>query len=107
MSTPSSPITSHIQPRICKLQKYSKWAQLDLNLSKCRITGCPNKSNLKPTIFKAYIQGQHIYFKNKPFPTLTQNEPYTYLGINLVPSLKWNIQKNITIEKKPKNKANY
>lgn len=40
-----------------------------------------------------------MHFKNKPFPTLTHNEPYTYLGISLVPSLKWNIQKNFTIEK--------
>ena len=35
---------AHIQPQIHKLQKFSKWAYLDLNLSKCAITGCPNKS---------------------------------------------------------------
>ena len=90
---------THIQPQIHKLQKISEWAHLDLNLSKCAITGCPNKSNLKPTTFKAYIQAQNIHFKNKPFPILTQNEPYTYMGIHLVPSLKWNIQKDITMEK--------
>lgn len=76
-----------------------EWAYLDLNLLKYEITGCSNKSNLKPTTFKAYIQAQHIHFKNQPFLILTQNEPYTYLGIHLVPSLKWHIQKNTTMTK--------
>ena len=72
---------------------------MDLNLAKCAITGCPNKSKLKPTTFKAFIQSQNIQYKTKNFPTLTQNEPYTYLGIQLIPSLKWNLQKEITMKK--------
>jgi hypothetical protein len=72
---------------------------MDLNLAKCAITGCPNKSKLEPNTFKAFIQSQRITYKNKNFPTLTQNEPYTYLGIQLVPSLKWNLQKEITLKK--------
>ena len=72
---------------------------MDLNLSKCVITGCPNKSKLKPDTFKAYIQSQNIKYKGNNFPTLTQNEPYTYLGIHLMPSLKWKLQKDITLQK--------
>ena len=89
----------HIQPQITKLQKFAEWAHMDLNLSKCAITGCPNKSKLKPNTFKAYIQSQNIVYKSKNFPTLTQNEPYTYLGIQLMPSLKWNLQKETTLNK--------
>ena len=72
---------------------------MDLNLSKCEITGCHNKSKLKPNTFRAYIQSQNITYKTQTFSILTQNEPYTYLGIQLTPSLKWNLQKKITINK--------
>jgi hypothetical protein len=72
---------------------------MDLNLSKCAITGCPNKSKLKPNTFKAYIQSQNITYKSQNFPVLTQNESYTYLGIHLMPSLKWKLQKEITTQK--------
>ena len=37
--------------------------------------------------------------KSNNFPTLTQNKPYTYLGIHLMPSLKWNLQKEIALQK--------
>ena len=89
----------NIQPQIHKLQKFAEWSHMDLNLSKCAITGCPNKSKLKPNIFKALIQSHNITYKSNTFPTLTQNEPYTYLGIHLMPSLKWNIQRETTIQK--------
>ena len=89
----------HIQPQILKLQKFAEWSYMDLNLSKCAITECPNKSKLKPNTFKAYIQSQNITYKEKNLPTLTQNESYAYLGIQLIPSLKWNLQKEITLQK--------
>jgi hypothetical protein len=69
---------------------FAKWALMDLNLvTKCAITRSPNKAKPKPTIFKAFIQAQRITFKAKQFSILTQNKPYTYLGMQLVPSLKW------------------
>jgi hypothetical protein len=46
----------HIQPQILKLQKSVEWSHMDLNLSECVITSCPNKSKLKPNIFKTFIQ---------------------------------------------------
>ena len=76
----------NIQPQITKLQQFAKWAHMDLNIANCTITGCPNKSKLKPNTFKAFIQSQQITYKNKKIPTLIQNEPYTYLGIQLVSS---------------------
>jgi hypothetical protein len=54
---------------------------------------------IKPNIFKAFIQSQNITYKSNTFPTLAQNEPCTYLGIHLIPSLKWNLQKEITLQK--------
>ena len=82
-----------IQPQITKLQQYAEWSYMDLNLSKCAITSCPNKFKLKPNTFRAYIQFRNITYKTQIFPILTQNELYTYLGIQLTPSLKWNLQK--------------
>ena len=75
------------------------------NLSKCAITRCHNKSKLKPNTFKAYIESQNVTYKTKNFSTLTQNEPYTYLGIQLIHSLKWNLQREIILQKaKQQNK---
>ena len=72
---------------------------MDLGVLKCAITGCPNKSKTKHEIFKAKIQAQNINYKNQPIPILRQNEPYVYLGIQLVPSLKWKLQTHITSTK--------
>ena len=89
----------NIQLQINKLQKFAEWAHMDLNLSKCAITGCPNKSKLKPNMFTTFIQSQYITYKAKDFPILTQHEPYTYLGIQMTPTLKWSLQKEITLKK--------
>ena len=72
---------------------------MDLGIPKCAITGCPNKSNTKPSIFKAQITAHNIAYKNHPLPILHQNEPYVYLGIQLVPSLKWQLQTHFTTTK--------
>jgi hypothetical protein len=72
---------------------------MDLGINKCTITGCPNKSKLSPTTFKAYLQSHNIQFRNQALPTLHQNKPYKYLGIQLVPSLTWKIQIHTTIIK--------
>ena len=72
---------------------------MNLGIPKCAVTGCPNKSNTKPTNFKTKIQAQNITYRNQPIPILHQNEPYVYLGIQLVPSLKWHLQTHITTTK--------
>jgi hypothetical protein len=51
------------------------------------------------TTFKAYIQSHNITYKNQPIPVLHQNEPYVYLGIQLIRSLKWKAQQAITMNK--------
>lgn len=78
---------------------------MNQNLAKCANIGCPNKSKLKTSTFKGYIQAQNITYKNKCFPTFSHNEPYTYLKIHRAPSLIWKIQVDITINQ-PKGKAN-
>ena len=50
-------------------------------------------------IFKAQIQATNITCRNQPILVLHQNEPYVYLGIQLIPSLKWKIQIHATTTK--------
>ena len=57
------------------------------------------QSKTKPELFKSKIQAQNINYRNQPLPILHQNEPYVYLGIQLVPSLKWKLQTHITLAK--------
>jgi hypothetical protein len=77
-----------IQTQLHKLDKFCRWSGMDLGISKCAITGCPNKSKMNPPNFKTFITSQNIHYRNQPIPILHQDEPYTYLGIQLVPSLK-------------------
>lgn len=65
---------------------------MTLRINKCAIIGCFNKSKLSPITFKAYFQSHNIQFRNQVLPTLHQNEPYKYLGVQLVPSLTWKTQ---------------
>jgi hypothetical protein len=88
-----------IQPQLNKLDKFCAWVGMGLSINKCAITGCPNKSKLSPTTFKAYLQSHNIQFRNQAIPILHQNEPYKYLRIQLVPSLTWKIQIHTTMTK--------
>ena len=88
-----------IQIQLNKLDKYCEWSGMDLGVPKCAVTGCPNKTKTKPEAFKTTIQTQNINYRDQPLPILHQNEPYVYLGIQLVPSLKWKLQTHITLSK--------
>ena len=72
---------------------------MELGIPKCIITECPNNKSMLATTFKAYIQSHNIKFRNQPIPVLHQNEPYVYLGIQLILSLKWKAQQAITMNK--------
>jgi hypothetical protein len=72
---------------------------MELGIPKCAITGCPNNKPMTAITFKAYIQSHTIKYRNQPIPVLHQNEPYVYLGIQLIPSLKWKAQQAITMNK--------
>jgi hypothetical protein len=72
---------------------------MDLGTNKCAIYGSPNKSKFNPQAFKAFIQSHNISYRNQPIPVLHQNEKYLYLGIHLIPSLKWNVQIHETTSK--------
>jgi hypothetical protein len=89
----------HIQPQINKIDKFCQWAGMELGIPKCAITGCPNNKPMPTTTFKAYIQSHNIKYRNQPIPVLHQNEPYVYLGIQLIPSLKWKTQQATTMNK--------
>jgi hypothetical protein len=92
-------ILPSIQTQLYKFDKFCTWSGMDLGISKCAITGCPNKSKLNPLNFKALITTHNISYRQQPIPILTQDEPYTYLGIQLVPSLKWKLQIHLTTTK--------
>lgn len=98
-------IVEHIQPQLNKLRQYSNWAHIDVNITKRAVIGCPNKSKLQPLAFTTYMKAQNINFKNQQLPIFKQNELYTYFGIKMKPSLKWNIQKELTIAKIKKQSA--
>jgi hypothetical protein len=89
----------HIQPQINKIDKFYQWEGMELGIPKCAITGCPNNKPMPAATFKAYIQSHNIKYRNQPIPVLHQNEPYVYLGIQLIPSLKWKSQQAITMNK--------
>ena len=72
---------------------------MDLGITKCAITGCSNKTKMNQETFKAQIQTTNITYRNQPIPVLHQNEPYVYLGIQSIPSLKWKIQTHATTTK--------
>jgi hypothetical protein len=72
---------------------------MELRIPKCAITGCPNNKPMPATTFKAYIQSHNIKYRNQPIPVLHQNEPYIYLGVHLIPSLKWKTQQATTMNK--------
>ena len=88
-----------LQTHLEKIDKYCKWARMDLGVQKCAITGCPNKSKTKPDAFKSQIQAHNINYRNQPILVLHQNEPYVYLGIQLIPSLKWKLHTHINTNK--------
>ena len=88
-----------LQNQLSKLDKYYEWAGMDLGMTKCAIIGCPNESKMNQETFKAQIQATNITYRNQPIPVLHQNEPYVYLGIQLIPSLKWKIQTHATTTK--------
>jgi hypothetical protein len=72
---------------------------MDLGISKCAINRCTNKSKMKPDIFKTHILVQDISYRYQLLSMLHQNEPYVYLGIQLVPLPKWKLQTHITTTK--------
>lgn len=88
-----------LQIQIDKINKFCEWTGMELGVPKCAITGCPNKSKMHPTAFKAQLQATNITYRNQPIHVLHQNEPYIYLGLNLVPSLKWTIHIHVTTTK--------
>ena len=86
----------HIQAD--KLTRYSNWAALQVSGSKTNVTGIlhgaaktgvwgkdPKKHLWTQLSNKILVQGQHAHF-------IEQNNPFTYLGVELTMSLNWTHQ---------------
>ena len=67
---------------------------MDLGISKCAITLCPNKSKMNQITFKRQIQTANVIYRNQTVPMLHQNTPYVYLGIHHHQRYKHEIPKN-------------
>lgn len=84
---------NYLQLQIDKLLKFEEWAYMDLNIVKC--TNTSNQKNIKTYTY--HLQHLHTntrnYIQRKIISHKDQKRPCTYLGIQLVPSLKWQIQK--------------
>lgn len=63
---------------------YSDLAHMDLGITKGIVTRCPYNSKLQPLALTTYLKAQNIHYRNQPLLMLSQNEPYTYLGIRLI-----------------------
>ena len=72
---------------------------MGLDINKCALTGCPNKSKFAPYKFTTLLQIHNINFRNQSIPILHQNELYKYLDIYMVSSLTWKIQTHATTTK--------
>ena len=76
-----------LQSQFTKLLHFNTWACMELSIFKCALVGTPHKTTLKPNTFKTKPQHFNLIYKGQTFPTLSQSEAYTYMGIQLVPSL--------------------
>ena len=44
-----------LQTQLDKIDKFCEWVGINLGISKCVVTGCPNKSKLNPNAFKTHL----------------------------------------------------
>ena len=91
--------TTDMTTQIQKLNAYCDWGTLDLNITKCKLTGILYGDHKIGTATSAtdpirlhhqlketfQIKGQHI-------PYLAPDQPYTYLGVELTMTLDWSHQ---------------
>ena len=66
-----------LQNQLNKLDKYCEWARMDLGITKCAITGCPNKSKMNQETFKAQIQATNITYRNQSPSYTKMSHTYT------------------------------
>lgn len=59
----------------------------------------PKHNQIELWIVKAFMQRYKFTYHKKWFQRHSQNKLYTYLGMQLVPCLEWNIENEITINK--------
>lgn len=99
----------HIQPQINKFQKFVEYVHVDLSLNKWALTGHPDNSNLNSITCKAYLQSNHITYKQHPFLALLQDELYIFgHTIESLPQIEWaTTLQHRDNNQKEKNKVNY
>ena len=88
-----------LEPQLKKLDKYYEWTEMDLEITKCAITGSSCKSKFNQKTCKAQMQATNLTYRNQAIPVLHQNEPYVYLDIQLISSLKCKIKIHATTTK--------
>lgn len=81
---------------------------MELNIHKCTLNKAPHKTRLNQTHLEINWNLCNLTYEGQTFLALSQNQAYTYLRIQLVPSLNYPIQQvaklhNIKIKKKKTN----
>ena len=68
-----------LQAQLNKLDKYCEWAGMDLGISKCVVTGCPDKSKMNQGTFKKHtLKLPNLHTETKPSQHFTKtNHTYT------------------------------
>ena len=85
-----------------KVESFTQWAGMSVNCKKCGVTGMLYH-DAKTTMVQRVLGGDairllqsrlsHVKFKGEPVPFLhPDNEPYTYLGVDITPTMNWAFQ---------------
>ena len=85
-----------------KVESFTRWAGMSVNRTKCGVTGMLYQDARTTLVQKALggdavrlLQSRlsHVKFKGESVPFLhPNNEPYTYLGVDITPTMNWSFQ---------------
>eukprot|EP00854_Cymbomonas_tetramitiformis_P004941 gene4941-biopygen4893 len=91
------PTILHMRAQLHKLQAFSQWSELKINLTKAAITGMKNGAHI-PEKLHADLKTIGADGKLSHFKILKPNETYKYLGVLLTFSGNWDEEKRTARE---------
>lgn len=89
---------SHLNRQVTKVDRYNEWTGMDLSLSKCAITDATFHSKLDINSLERNLTHK-VHYRGLPFPYLKPNQAYQYLGIQVIPTLNWQIHNQAVFAK--------
>lgn len=79
----------HLQIKIIEILQLGSYGS---KYNKCAVTGATNSTKLCPIRLQNMLRDTILY-NDIPIPYLPPDQPYTYLGIQLIPTLEWKDQR--------------